>query len=334
MGEKGVGESRDGRYRDTMVVMFRLALAVLLFAPEASARVALDRTRLQPVPLPGRSSPLPGRPSWLKVDGNHADLEKAAAKIERATVLLARTATGRSLSPTLAAKGGTVRVNEGGSFYVTDSANEVSVGPEFILSRTDETAAVLFSHELEHLNQRALGLSGETARGVREMAAFIVQTRVWVELGASLRESDLDANWNNSHDMNAALDYPATVSTVLAYRSGWRGDLSDKKVRAYWNTVLEEDAQWRAKWRAKFPKRNSRESAYFVLNQALNFNGINGEVSAWLPDVLESLMSLRKGKSLLLPVEPTEADKALLNSHVLAPKLVRGKSGSWGLVLP
>ncbi len=317
-----------------MAWMFRLLIVVFLFAPEVSARVALDRTRLQPVPLPGETKPVPSRPSWIEIDGSGKELEKAASKIQRASVLLSRSVTERKLGIYLTEKGGTVRVNENGSFYVTDSANEVSVGPDFINSRSDETAAVLFSHELEHLKQRSLGLSGETARGVRELTAFLVQMRVWVELGASLRESDLQGNWNNAHDVSAALDYPATVMTVLAYRADFRADLSDKKVRAYWNTVLKEDAQWRAKWRPKFPKRNSRESAYFVLNQALNFNGVKGEISAWLPDVLESLMGLRKGKSLLLPVEPTEADKALLNSHVLAPKLVRGKSGSWGLVLP
>jgi hypothetical protein len=312
-----------------------VACFLILTGTSAAAGPVLNRARLSPVPSAGRAEPVPTRPAWLKVEsGGGRDVERAAAKIERSSRLLSRTATGRALGYTLTEKGGTVYVNYGGSFYVSDGDNQVSLGPEFALSRTDETLAVLFAHELEHLHQRSLGLAGESARGIRELAAFVVQTRAWVELGAELRESDLEANWNNSHDMAAALEYPASVMTALAYRAEFRADLSDKKVREYWSAVLAEDAAWRKRWSAKFPKRDSRESAFFVLNQALNLGGGSRSVSAWLPDVLERALTLRPGESILLPVEPTEADKALLEAHVLAPRLVRGESGSWGLVLP
>lgn len=317
-----------------MACMFRLALIVFLVAPEVSARVVFDRARLKPVPSPGRTGPVSYRPLWLKSEGSGEDLEKAVSKIQRASVLLSRTATGRALGPYLAEKGGSVLVHAGGSFYVTDSNTQVSVGPEFINSRTDATAAVFFSHELEHLKQKVLGITGETARGVRELTAFLVQMRVWVELGAFLVDSDLAANWNNAHDLTAALDYPATVMTVLAYRADFRTDLSDPKVRAYWTTVLKEDAVWRVARRSRYPQRNSRESVFFVMNQALNMMRVSGEVSAWLPDVMEKLMSLPRGKTLLLPVEPSIADKALLDAHPLAPLLERGETGSWVLVRP
>lgn len=315
-----------------MTRMLRFSLIFFLLAPQASARVLLDRSRLNPVPPPGRSAPLPSRPAWLKIDGTGDSLEETADKIERAAALLSRSATGRALGPTLNAMGGTVRVNHGGSFLV--SGSEVSVGPEFLLERTDETAAVLFAHELEHVRQHALGLAGEKARGVRELTAFLVQTRVWVELGASLKEDDLKANWNNSHDMTAALDYPAAAMTVLAYRSGWRADLGDAKVRGYWLSVLKEDAAWRGRWRAKFPQRDSAESARFVLKQALRFQGMKGDVSPWLPDVMESLMATPAGKTVLLPGAPTSADKALLDAHPLAPRLQQGEAGAWGLLRP
>jgi len=160
-----------------------------------------------------------------------------------------------------------------------------------------------------------------------------VQTRVWVELDAPISDEDLKGNGNNSHDMIAALEYPATASAVLALRAGWRPELSDPKVRAYWSRTLAEQSRWTARWKARFPKRDARKSAAFVMKQALNFNGTKGEPSQWLPDVLERLMTLRPGEPLLLPAEPSGADKALLEAHVLAPRLERGESGSWALVL-
>ncbi|HAH06724.1 MAG TPA: hypothetical protein DCM05_09400 [Elusimicrobia bacterium] len=301
--------------RHSSIVLGALLLAAPTFAegPEslrAGADLSYQAVRFRLPSFRARPSSAQ-QPSWLVVEGAGPGFEQGKAQLLAALHLVGRTSDGPRLAEPLLEKGARIVVRESG-MWVVDSDNEFTAGLDFMQGRRPETLAPLVAHELEHLVQRGRGLTGEGARGARELGAFLVQCRPWAELGAPVEESDWASNRSNSQDMWAWVDYPASAMAALALRGGLELDFSRKDVRAYWEGVLAEEARWRAT--REPPKgRDSRSAALFILEQAASFSDrtLSGKVSAWLPDALET--AFREGPGAL-PGEPTEKDRALLRA--------------------
>jgi len=286
------------------------------------ARLSLSALEDFPPPASVRGSARAARPAWLIVEGAGDDFAKAEQRLLEAAAIVGETPTGKELAKTLTQGKGRVFLRENGSFYVSDRDNAVVAGPGFVNSHTPRALAALFAHELEHLVQGQAGVKGSKARGARELGAFLVQCRVWVEAGAPVDDNDWKANSANSQDMWAWLEYPYTSVAVLKLRGDLIFDLSQKEVGAYWNKVLEDDAQWRRRWGFRFPgDRDSREAALFILRQAARFapDGVVGEVSSWLPAHLENM---RGFSALSLPDGATEMDRAYVEAlrPVVSPR--------------
>lgn len=249
------------------------------------------------------------QPSWLVVEGAGPEYERGKAKLLAALHLLGRTGEGPRLAEPLLKGGARIVVRESG-MWVQDAENEFTAGLDFMSERRPEVLAPTVAHELEHLVQRGRGLSGEDARGARELGAFLVQCRPWAELGAPVEEEDWARNGSNAQDMWAWTSHPASALAALALRGGLRLDLSRKDVRAYWEGVLADEARWRSA-HALPQGRDSGEAALFILEQAAAFTGLKGAVSDWLPEALERAF---RGDPAPLPGEPSEKDRALLRA--------------------
>ncbi|MBI5625438.1 MAG: hypothetical protein HY924_16795 [Elusimicrobia bacterium] len=276
-------------------------------------------------PLRFAPRPAPVRPAWLKVEGEGAEFAAGEARFLESFAMVARTSSGEALSRPLVSGRGKVVVRQQG-MWVTDRDAEFTAGLDFLLRREPAVLAPILAHELEHLVQLDLGLSGAQARPARELAAFFVQCRPWVELGAPVEELDWPRNGSNSRDMWAWLDHPFTAATALAYRGGLRLDLAAPKAAAYWRKTLADEKAWRKAWVDRFPKaRDSQEAALFVLEQAAGFSAVSlaGPVSAGLPDLIEAAAALAPGESLVVPFEPSAKDRALLEAAPISAKLSR-----------
>ncbi|MFH2203461.1 MAG: hypothetical protein ABIJ96_10125 [Elusimicrobiota bacterium] len=270
--------------------------------------------RIQPAPVAAPAGISVVDPSWIVVEGRGAELEQAKRLLIAAAAIIGRTPTGQILARTLTQGGGRVIVNKDGSFYVSDDDNAVVAGPDFVNPRTPAVLSPLFAHELEHLVQGQGGVKGKSARGARELGAFLVQCRLWIEAGAPTNDADWERNGSNSQDMWAWIEYPHSAMAALKLRGRLDFSLAERKVRRYWRDVLGEEASWRGKWSAKFPKdRDSREAALFILEQASRFaeGRLGGKVSPWLPDYLEDLAA---GRSPKLPEDASAKDRAFIET--------------------
>lgn len=260
--------------------------------------------------LAGRSA---GMPSWLVVEGRGGDFNRTRDLIINTTRIINRSATGRALARTLTVGGGRVVIRKGATLMVSDSENAVYVGPRFVEGKSPEAMAALFAHELEHLVQRQSGVT--LGREARELTAFLVQGRVWVEIGAPVLESDWEANRSNTQDMWAWLNYPNAAMLALHVRGRGTFDISNRKVLAYWKRVLRDEASWRRQNASRFPRgRDSRAAAMFILNQALRaaHGRAPGHVSNWIPDFIER--AAQEGRIPPLPNGATTKDQILLNA--------------------
>lgn len=280
-------------------------LGFLLAAVGASAQP------LVPTLPPGRV--VSAVPPWMSTEA--PGLEDARDKVLRALVLLRASPTGRSLLAELGV--GKVLIEADGSLMVTDGARTVFAGANFVAGYPEDVLAVQMAHELEHLRQISLGVTGLDNRSLRELAAVLVQTRVWVELGGNTHAEHWKENRANSWDMTAALDYPHASLAAIAARAGHRLEFPAAAGKKYWDDTLAEDARWRAAWGARFPRgRDSKDAALKALRQAARFmdGRPDGTVSDALPAAIEA--AVRGDRAALDPLSPVEREIA---ERVLAP---------------
>ncbi|MBI3298407.1 MAG: hypothetical protein HYZ75_09610 [Elusimicrobia bacterium] len=267
-------------------------LGLLLLAAPARAQF------LAPVLPPGRV--LAAVPPWIAME--KPGLEEARDKLLRALELLRRSPSGRALLGELGV--GRVLIEENGSLYVTDGTKTVFAGANFVDEYPEDVLAVQMAHELEHVRQIRLGVTGSGNLALRELAAVLVQTRVWVELGGTIHDEHWKGNRGNSWDMTAALDHPYTALAAIAARAGHQLAFNTKAGRRYWEDVLASDARWRGQWRERFPRgRDSREAAMLALRQAASFMDPRpeGEITGALPAAIEAAAAgrpLPKGTEL------------------------------------
>lgn len=263
--------------------------------------------------LPAASQPVvpalpPGRvvaavPPWMATEA--PGLEEARDKVLRALVLLRGSPTGRTLLRELGV--GKVLIEAEGSLMVTDGARTIFAGADFVADYPEDVLAVQMAHELEHLRQISQGVTGQDNRSLRELAAVLVQTRVWVELGGNVHAEHWAENRANSWDMTAALDYPNASLAAIAARAGHQLEFPAAAGRRYWDEVLAEDARWRAAWSSRFPRgRDSKDAALKALRQAARFMDGRpaGEVSDALPAAVEA--AVRGDRSALDALSPLE----------------------------
>lgn len=281
------------------------ALAFLLLAAPAAAQV------LVPTLPPGRV--VSAVPPWMTTEA--PGLEEPRDKVLRALALLQRSATGRSLLTELGV--GKVLIEADGSLMVTDASRTVFAGANFVADYPEDVLAVQMAHELEHLRQISLGVTGGENRSVRELAAVLVQTRVWVELGGTVHAEHWKENRANSWDMTAALDYPNAALAAIAARAGHRLEFKTAAGRKYWEDTLAADAAWRAAWKGRFPRGyGSKDAALKALRQAARFMDGRpaGQVSDALPDAVEA--AVRGDRSALDRLSPLER---AVGERMLAP---------------
>lgn len=280
----------------------------------AVALLALPGKAQLPVPnLP------PGRvfaaiPPWITMEAE--GLDEARDKALRALTLLRRSETGRALLAELGP--GKVLIEKDGSLMVTDGSRTIFAGANFVEEYPEDVLAVQMSHELEHLRQIRLGVTGSDNRSMRELAAVLVQTRVWVELGGTVHDEHWAGNRGNAWDMTAALDYPFSALAAIAARADHRLSLQTPEGGRYWKEILAADAAWRAAWKERFPRgRDSKEAALKALRQAAGFMSPrpNGEVSDALPAAIEAAAQGRLS-ALGSPLSPLERE---ILSRVVAP---------------
>lgn len=240
-------------------------------------------------------------------------LEEARDKVLRALTLLRGSATGRSLLTELGI--GKVLIEKDGSLMVTDGSRTIFAGANFVADYPEDVLAVQMAHELEHLRQISLGVTGQDNRTLRELAAVLVQTRVWVELGGNTHAEHWKENRANSWDMTAALDYPNTALAAIAARAGHQLEFPAAAGKKYWEDTLAADARWRAAWKARFPRgRDSKDAALRALKQASRFmdNRPTGDISDALPAAIEAAVrGDRTALDALSPVERAIGEKML-----------------------
>lgn len=200
-----------------------------------------------------------------------SDSGRLELKLQAALAMLSGTPTGKPLAALVLS--GRVKLDTkaaSGPMY-EDGTDKVSYPREFIRDGDVWQQAVILAHELEHARQDHLGLRGPDARGAREVSAFLVQSRVWVELGGKVRPQDLSRNGMNSHDMLAWLEYPSAAVAAISVRGTMPVELSRPEVARYYHEIQREEDSWRAQWHSRFPKADSKASAAFILNQAAGF---------------------------------------------------------------
>lgn len=250
----------------------------------------------------------PGRivgsvPPWMATEA--PGLEEARDKVLRALVLLRGSATGRSLLTELGV--GKVLIEKDGSLMVTDGSRTIFAGADFVAGYPEDVLAVQMAHELEHLRQISLGVTGQDNRSLRELAAVLVQTRVWVELGGNTHAEHWKENRANSWDMTAALDYPNVALAAIAARAGHQLEFPASTGKEYWDDVQAEDARWRMAWQARYPRgHDSKEAALKALRQAARFmdGAPAGRISDSLPAAIEA--AVRGDRTALDALSPLE----------------------------
>lgn len=282
-----------------------LSLAPLLLTSSVAAQL------LVPALPPGRV--VSAVPPWMTTE--EPGLEEARDKVLRALALLRGSATGRTLLTELGV--GKVLIEKDGSLMVTDGSRTIFAGANFVADYPEDVLAVQMAHELEHLRQISLGVTGQDNRSLRELAAVLVQTRVWVELGGTIHGEHWKENRANSWDMTGALDYPNSALAAIAARAGHQLEYPVAAGKKYWEDVLAEDAAWRAQWQARFPRgRDSKEAALKALRQAARFMNKRptGQISDALPAAIEAAVAGdRAALDALSPLERA------IGATVLAP---------------
>ncbi|MBI5596198.1 MAG: hypothetical protein HY928_08945 [Elusimicrobia bacterium] len=266
-----------------------------------------------PVPRlpPGRV--LASVPPWMATEA--PGLDEARDKVLRALELLRRSETGRGLLAELGE--GKVLIEADGSLMVTDASRTIFAGANFVADYPEDVLAVQMAHELEHLRQIRLGVTGQGNRALRELAAVLVQTRAWVELGGVTHDEHWAGNGANAWDMTAALDFPDAALAAIAARADHRLDLGESRGRRYWEDIRASDAAWRAAWGARFPRgHGSREAALKALRQAAQFMSPRpaGEITEALPDAIEAAA---RGEPVPPGLSPIERD--ILSRVVKSP---------------
>lgn len=282
-----------------------LCLAPFLFAAQAAAQPVV------PTLPPGRI--VSAVPPWMTTEA--PGLEEARDKVLRALVLLRGSPTGRTLLKELGV--GKVLIEKEGSLMVTDGSRTVFAGADFVAGYPEDVLAVQMAHELEHLRQISLGVTGQDNRSLRELAGVLVQTRVWVELGGRTHAEHWQENRANSWDMTAALDYPNASIAAIAARAGHQLEFPAAAGKKYWEDTLAEDARWRAAWGARFPRgRDSKDAALKTLRQAARFMDDRpaGEVSDALPAAIEA--AVKGDRAALDALSPLER---AIGARILAP---------------
>lgn len=250
-------------------------------------------------------------------------------RLFEAAALLNSTPTGGELVSLFRTHGVRLRFNDGGLFY-SDTTNRIHVSDDY-LALPDWQLAVMLAHELEHARQRALGLTEDGARAYRELGAFWIQSRVWVELGASVRDADLPRNLRNSMDMRAWLGFPTSVASAIAVRAGLPRPVPAPKLADYWKSVVEGDAAWRGH-SAAAAGPTSKDAALFVLRQAARIAELEDGPSPDLPELLERAARLGPGESIAVPAL-SKADRAFLGAPPLELEASPAGSG-WTLRRP
>jgi hypothetical protein len=257
-------------------------LAPFLMASSAAAQI------LVPALPPGRI--VSAVPPWMATE--EPGLEEARDKVLGALTLLRGSATGRTLLTELGV--GRVLIEKDGSLMVTDGSRTIFAGANFVADYPEDVLAMQMAHELEHLRQISLGVTGQDNRSLRELAAVLVQTRVWVELGGTVHAEHWKENRANSWDMTGALDYPNTALAAIAARAGHQLAYPVAAGEKYWKDTLAEDARWRKAWGPRFPRgRDSKEAALKALRQAARFmdKPPAGQVSDALPAAIEAAVA-------------------------------------------
>lgn len=233
------------------------------------------------------------------------------AKVESALKFLGKTPAGAGVLKALQGFAFKIEIDRtedsNGSYddeYKTLSLNVKALAwPEWKLAR-------LLCHEMTHTVQDSLGINrANYGNGdpviedpISEYAALSMEVRFWVEAG---QPADSVRDFNMLRRA-AYLYFPETVRIGWAYTNSlhrFKEPLLDARLAAYWASILSSEAEWRKKWSAKFPKKDSAIALEYLKERTKK------PVSRWLPDYLENLGAL--------PGTPTANDLELIQLHRL-----------------
>jgi hypothetical protein len=237
------------------------------------------------------------------------------AKVESAMKLLGGTPTGAAVLKALQGFAFSIEITRSGDGngsyddeYKILSLNAKSLAwPEWKLAR-------LLCHELTHAVQDSIGINRANYGNadpsiddpISEYAALSMEVRFWVEAG---QPADSVRDFNMLRRA-AYLHFPETVRVGWAYTNSlqrFKEPLlagSDERLASYWESVLSSEAEWRARWAAKFPKKDSAIALEYLKER------YKKPVSKWLPDYLEKLGDL--------PGTPSANDLELIRLHRFA----------------
>lgn len=294
-----------------------LAACLLGLAPTATAVVLVSPAApVRPVP----QAP-PPREAWR-------------VQVDQALGRLAGTATGRPLAA-LVRDGVRFVYEENGSLLYMDGEDAIYIGPQFLDDVPDWQLAVMLGHELEHARQQRLGLRRHSDISAREAGAFLVQCRVWVELGGRVIKENLAENAKNSQDMAAWTLHPWAALAAIGVRTDRPLDLSGEGAGAYFRGILEAEAAWRLGRRDIPTEPDADAAASFILRQAGAFASerADGRVSDWLAGALGSAAGLAPGASVAIGGEPSGKDLQALATLPFRVEAVREGDG-WRLRRP
>lgn len=224
-----------------------------------------------------------------------------------------------------------------------DSKNMLLTTTSLLKQLNDWQLAHILAHEFEHAYQDFLDFSYEKALfPIRELSAFSVEARIWVEMGSPI---DIDPNdieearfW--LFDMWTWLDYPWTAMFGWIIRNqsmefNYETRNWSAKLKKYWNRILNDEIIWRSEWKVHFPQRkNTAVVATKYLQKMVKFGAknrglkIRGKVSLWMPRILEDLAKLYDGEEIELRRKPSPSDLFIFRVIPYEIEIYR-KEGSW-----
>lgn len=288
----------------------------LVQSASAAPVVSIPAAPVRPVP----QAPPPREPWRVQVD--------------QALGRLAGTATGRPLAA-LVRDGVRFVYEENGSLLYMDGEDAVYIGPQFLDDVPDWQLAVMLGHELEHARQQRLGLRRHSDISAREAGAFLVQCRVWVELGGRVLKENLGENAKNSQDMAAWTQHPWAALAAIGVRTDRPLDLSGEGAAAYFRDVQDSERAWRRGRRDMPTEPDADAAASFILRQAGAFASerAEGRISDWLAGALGSAAGLAPGGSVAIGGEPSGKDRQALATLPFRVEAVRDEDG-WRLRRP
>ena len=232
--------------------------------PSAGSLAATLQPAVAPAPTGPASlsvAPLPMTVPISKMMALAPDATKA--RLAEAVRLLRETPSGSELLRLAEADGTRIVIREGYDWLVYfDNTDNVQLGPAFIATYDVKELAIVIAHELEHARQNHLGMSGYFAQE-REWGALSVEARVWVELGGSFDVERWRTGhaWAREHVLWTA--YPAAAFYTWQVRSKAttiEQAMTDEalrpqadKVKAYWEQLQREEAEWRQRWAGRIP---------------------------------------------------------------------------------